>query len=102
MQHVLARVRVHRLLERRFCLMTGGRKQRLVIVERDQIEDQIVDRGVRRAQERLGAAGALLELQPDDGGLHAAFGRFDEPRGGHGTEADRGGRQGAQADEIAA
>ena len=79
----------HRLLERRFCLMTGGRKERLVIVERDEIEDQIVDAGMRRPQQRLGAAGALLKLQPDDRGLEA---RVRRPPRIAPPRADRGRR----------
>ena len=54
-------------LERRFGLMTGGREERLVVVERKEIENQIIDGGMRGAQKRFSAAGALLELQPDHG-----------------------------------
>src|SRR5262249_38297631 len=71
---VLPPVRLHRLTERGFRLMAGGRKERFVIVERDEIEDQIVDRRMRRAKQRLGAARALLELQPDDRRSLAAAG----------------------------
>ena len=80
--------------------MAGGREQRLVIVERDEIEDQIVDRRMRRAQQRFGAAGALLELQPDHRRLDAAAGSFEKPLGGDRAEADRGRRHRAQPDEI--
>ena len=64
-EHVLARVLAHRRAQRRLGLGARGRHQRLVVVERDQVEDQLAEVGLRRAQQRLGAAGAVLEVQPD-------------------------------------
>ncbi len=46
-----------------------GRHQGLVIVERDQPQDQIGRRRVAGADERLGVARAVLELEPHDNGL---------------------------------
>ncbi len=39
--------------------------QRVVVVQRDEIEDQVFDRRRIGPGDRLGAAGALLERQPD-------------------------------------
>ena len=55
---------------------------------------------MRRAQQRLGAAGALLELQPDDRWPGAARGRFDEAFGGERSEADGGRGHRADTHEI--
>ena len=65
-EDVLPLVRLHRVLEALLRLVPGGGQERLVVVERDEVEDQRRQRRVRRAQERLGAAGALLEVEPDD------------------------------------
>ena len=46
-------------------VMAGGGLQRLRVVERNLVEDDVRDDGVRGADERLAAAGALLEVEPD-------------------------------------
>ena len=89
---VLAGVRLHRGLERVLGLAARGGHQRLVVVERDEVEDQLREVGVRRAQQRLGAAGALLEVQPDHRRLEPGRGGLHHPRRGGGAEADRGRR----------
>jgi hypothetical protein len=66
-QHVLALVGLHRLLRACFDLVAGGGQQGLVVVERDDVEDQLFQRRVLGAQQRLGTAGAFLEVQPDHG-----------------------------------
>ena len=58
---------LHRGFPRRLGLVAGRDAERLVIVERDHVEDQVFQRRVVRAQQRLGAAGAFLRGQPDDG-----------------------------------
>ena len=45
-------------------LCAGGGHQRLVIIERDDVEDQVRDVGCGGAKKGLGAAGAVLEVQP--------------------------------------
>ena len=62
-------VLLHRLLERGLELLARRGEEGLVVVEADEVEDQLRDVGRARSQERLGAAGALLEVEPDDRGL---------------------------------
>ena len=53
--------------------------QRVRVVERDQIQDQVADGGLRRAEHALDAPGAFLELDPDDARAASSFpgrGRF--------------------------
>ena len=45
MHTYLPAMRAHGLLERCFCLMTGGREQGFVIVERDKVENQVSTAG---------------------------------------------------------
>ena len=64
-QHVLAFVLVHHrvlVIER---LLAGADAQRVVIVEGDDVEQEAFQRRVVGAQQRLGAAGAFLAMQPD-------------------------------------
>ncbi len=82
--------------------MTGGRKECLVIVEGDEVEDEGVDPGMGGAEERLGAPRTLLELQPDDRGLRSPLRGLDEVFGGQGAQSDGGSRHRTEAHEIAA
>jgi len=67
-QHVLAGVFAHRLMQRRLGLVTGADHQGLVIIERDQVQNQLGEVGGRGSQQRLTASGAVLHVQPDDRG----------------------------------
>ena len=67
-QHVFAGVIIHRLTQRGFGLRARSRHQRLVIIERDDVENQVRGIGSRCPQQRFRAAGAVLKVQPDDGG----------------------------------
>jgi hypothetical protein len=51
-----------RLLRR----ITGGGHERMLIVQRDDIEHEIADRRLRRADDAFHASGAFLQLQPND------------------------------------
>src|SRR5271157_4365336 len=99
--YVLARVFRHRLLERVLGLVPGRCKERLVIVERDQVQDQLGNSGMRRPEKRLGTAGARLEVQPDHRGLQASRRGLCDPGGGARREADGCGRHGDDLDELA-
>ncbi len=66
-EDVLALVLLHDLLLVRFRLVARAHAQRLVIFERDEIEDQGFERRMFGAQQRLGAAGAFLSVQPNHG-----------------------------------
>ncbi len=98
---VLAGVILDRVLQRRFRLVAGAGEQRLVIVERHEIENDLGDTRVRRAEERLGAAGALLKVQPHDRRLQPAACRLDDLRRGGRGEADRGRGHRAHPHEVA-
>ena len=64
-EDVFAFVLLHDLLLVRFGLAARAHAQRLVIFERDEIKEQGLERGMLGAQQRLGAAGAFLTVQPD-------------------------------------
>jgi hypothetical protein len=64
-QDILAGVLGHAGAQRGFRLRARGRHQSLVVVEGDHVEDEVGDIGSRGTQERLGASGAVLEVQPD-------------------------------------
>jgi hypothetical protein len=88
-QHVLALVGLHRRLARGFGLVPGGGHQGLVVVERDDVEDQLFQGRVLGAQQRLGATGAFLEVQPDHRGPLGGFHRLGHRRLGAGRQAQR-------------
>ena len=47
-------------------LVPGGRHDRLVVVDRERVEHDLRDGRAARPQERLGVAGAVLKLEPDE------------------------------------
>ena len=59
-------------------LMPCGRHQRVVVVERDHRQDDVLGERVRRADERLAAAGALEAVQPHDRRARLGFHRFGD------------------------
>ena len=65
--HVLTGLVVHCLCERFFGLPARTCHQRFVIFERDYVQDQIAQVRVRGPEKRLGAACAVLKMQPDHG-----------------------------------
>src|SRR6266496_4540720 len=89
-----------RVVERGLHLLPRRRGERLVIVERDEVEDERGRVRVARAEQRLRATCALLEVEPDDGGLvplrHLLRHLLARPCG----HADRGGRRGADLHEV--
>jgi hypothetical protein len=101
-QHVLALVGLHRRLARGLGLVPGGGHQGLVVVERDDVEDQLFQRRVFGAQQRLGAARAFLEVQPDHGGPLGGFDRLGHRGFGAGRQAQGGRQRGAELQEFAA
>jgi len=62
---VLAGVFVYGFRECCFGLLARPRHQRLVVFERDDVQNQIAQVRVGRPEQRLGAAGAVLKCQPD-------------------------------------
>ena len=38
-----------------------------MVIERDDVEDEVRDIRLGGAEQRFGAAGAILEMEPDDG-----------------------------------
>lgn len=64
-QHVLAFITLDGVVLVLFRLMTKGRREHLVILQRNGVEDQVFDGGVGGAQQRLGATCALLRPNPD-------------------------------------
>jgi hypothetical protein len=76
--------------------------QRVLIVERDRVEDQVLERGALGARDRLGAAGALLERQPDDGGSPGLLDRRRDLLRHRRRQRHPGRRCGAKLEERAA
>ena len=62
---VLTRVLFHRLVQGILDLITRRGEQCLVVIQRDEVEDQLRDTGCRGAEQRLRTPGALLEVEPD-------------------------------------
>ena len=65
-QHIFSEVVLHGLVARRFGGLAGRRHERVVIVQRDDVEDQVLDGRREGSGQRLEAPGALLERQIDD------------------------------------
>ncbi|MNF44245.1 hypothetical protein D3C84_253520 [compost metagenome] len=64
-QHILAFIALDGVVLVLFRLMTKGRREHLVVLQRNGIEDQVLDGGVGSTQQRLGTAGTLLRPNPD-------------------------------------
>ncbi len=64
-QQILAFIVLHRRARALFGGLARSGLQRMVVVERDEIEDQIFQRRRMRARDGFGAAGAFLEREPD-------------------------------------
>ena len=77
---VAAMVLFHRRATGLLGLFTGGRLQRVMVVEGDGVEHQPLDRGRCRACQRLGAARAFLEGQPDHRGPTGILDRLGDTR----------------------
>jgi hypothetical protein len=100
-QDVLALVGLHGRLARRFGLVAGGGHQRLVVVERDDVEDQFFERRMLGAQQRFRAAGAFLEVQPDHRRPLGLLDGLGDGRLGAGRQAQGGRRGRAELHEFA-
>jgi hypothetical protein len=99
-QHVLAVVGVHGVMQCGLGLVAGRGHEGLVVVQRDQVEDERADVRLGRAQQGLAAAGAVLHVQPDHRGAGSGGNGVRQGLRGRGAvgerEADRrGGREGA-------
>ena len=64
-QHILAFIALDGVVLVLFRLMTKGRREHLVVLQRNGIEDQVLDGGVGGAQQRFGTTGTLLRPNPD-------------------------------------
>ena len=100
-QHeVLALVLRHRVVQRLLGLLARGGLQRLGVVERDLVQHDVGDDGVRGADERLAAAGALLEVEPDDGQPRLGVEGLDHLGDGRRLDARGGGQPAAELEEV--
>ena len=97
-----ALVLLHDLLLVRFHLVARAHAQRLVIFERDEIEDQGLERRMFGAQQRLGAAGAFLPVQPDHRRTRLRGGGLRHAQARGLRQPHRGGDPGAELGEFAA
>ena len=83
-------------------LMTGSGAEGFVIVEGDHVEDQGFERRMVGAQQRLGAPGAFLRRQPDDGRARRGGGGLGDPDAHQGGQAQGRRDSGAVCQELAA
>lgn len=89
------------VFERLLGLPARGGHNRLVIVHREQVEDDLRDGGIRGAQERLGIAGAVLELQPHQGQARRGLERRGDRAGVARRQGQHGGHEAAKLEELA-
>ena len=83
-------------MEPRGCL------KRVVVVQRDHVEDDVLGDRVRRADKGLAAASAFQAVEPDDRDTRLGLHRGNDP-GHHGSlQAQGGGRSHAELEEITA
>ena len=96
-QDVLAALLLHDLVLVGLGPRAGAYAQGLVILQRDHVQDQGLERGVVGAQQGLGAAGTLLAVEPDDRRpLRGGAGGFRHPDAGGRGQAH--GRRDARAE----
>jgi len=83
-----------------FDLISCSGEQRLVVIQRDEVEDQLRDPWMRGAEQRLRAPCALLEVKPDHRRFETCFSclRPFQPRAR--GETDCGGRHHASLDKV--
>ena len=83
-------------------LEAGGRHQCLGVVQDQHVKQHVENDGVRSANERLAAAGALLEVQPDDGRFFFLFESRDNLGDAGLTEARHRCGRGAELEKVSA
>ena len=98
-QNVLAFVLLHDVAPDLFHLEAGGRLQRVVVVERDHVQDDVLRNGVRGANERFAAAGALQAMQPQHRNARLGLHGFNDLGDERGAQAESGRRLGAKFQE---
>ncbi len=64
-QHIFAFIALDGVVLVLFRLMTKGSRKYLVVLQRNGVEDQVLDGGVSGPQQRFGTAGALLRPNPN-------------------------------------
>ncbi len=101
-QDVIALVLLHHLLERGLGLVPGRGHDGVVVVERDHRQDHVLGQRMRRADERLGAAGALQAVQPEHGRSRLGLQRMRDGRREGRPQAQRSSRQAAELHVAAA
>ncbi len=72
----------------------------MLVVQRDQIEDQVADRRLGGAEHALDAAGALLELQPDHAGAFHLLKRGRHLLACDGAQPEHDGEIAAESQEF--
>ena len=101
-EHVLPLVGGHRTLFGPLDSRTGPCHERMVVVERDDVEEKITDGRVGGAEYALDAAGTLLQLQPDYARPLHRFERLGDARAGGDAETKYDSDLAAKLQEIAA
>jgi len=100
-QDILALVGLHGGLARGFGLVAGGGHQGLVVIERNDVEDEFLQGRMLGAQQRFGAAGAFLEVQPDHRRPLGLFDGLGDGRLRAGGQAQRRRGRRAELQELA-
>jgi hypothetical protein len=82
------------------CLVPGGRHDSFVVFHREDVQDDVPHRRSAGAQERLGVASAILELQPDQGGLLLGLDGLGDRRPRRFRQGECGGHHPTKPEEI--
>ena len=98
---VVALVLLDRVLEGGLGLMTGGGHDRVVVIERDHREHQVLGDRMVAADEGFGAAGAFKAVEPDDRRAGLRLHRLGDVLGARASNPQARGREGAELQEAA-
>ncbi len=101
-EDVVALVLADRLLERFLRLVAGRRHERVVVVEREHRQHDVLRERVRGADERFGAARAFETVQPDDRRARLRLHRLRDLLRAGIAETERCGGQAAELEKAPA
>ena len=101
-EQVPARMIFHHVLTNFFRLKACGCLQRVVVVQRDHVEDDVLGNGMGRTDEGLATARALQPVQPQHGNPRFILHGRDDPGHYRGFQSHGGGGGNAEANEVAA
>ena len=96
------RMILHHVLANFFRLKARGCLQRVIVVERNHVQDDVLGDGMGRTDEGLATTRALQPVKPQHRNTRLVFHGRDDPRHYGGFESHGGGGGNAEANEVAA